>query len=144
MSHQEQRHYYLKSYALWWLGMAWLGSLVLNGPSKTFIQSAYNPVAWSGAALLALLFATLQTNFRPEIRRFFAHPLVFWTGAVGYFGIQSFSLWERQIENPSLLRGTALGFFCLITVLLLLGWCASIHKTFGIRAKPDAPKAPTE
>jgi hypothetical protein len=135
----ESRNYYLKAYAGWWAGMAFLGSLFLNGPSKIFLGAVYNPVAWSSAALLALLVATLQTHYRSQVKRCIEHTLVaracwmfFWVG-------QCFSSWERYLKKPEPLYGVALCVFSLFTLCLFTNFVAKVYQTV---CKPKGEAVP--
>jgi len=126
---REQRNYYLKAYLGWWTGMALLGSLLLNGPSKTFLGAVYNPVAWSGAALLALLVAAVQTHYRNGLKQRMAHPLFNKGCAVLFWGMQCLFHWERLQK-----KGSGFGWFffavlILMTLGLFLSWCIDLRQS---------------
>jgi cytosine/uracil/thiamine/allantoin permease len=141
MSQQDGRTYYLRAYFLWWAGMALLGSLCLNGPSKTFLGAIYNPVAWNAAGLLALLLAAWQTQYRSQIKRWLDHPLVTRACWVVFWGGQCLSGWERYQKKPEPLYGVAISILSLFTLCWFTNFVIQAYRTVREPKREAVPVA---
>lgn len=143
MSPQEKHNYYLKAYAAWWVTMAFLGSLFLNGPSKTFIGAAYNSTAWSAAALLALLIATLQTHYRGQLKRLMNHPLMVKLGALLFWGMQCLNSWGRYQKKPEAMWVFMLIISSIFTFCVFASFVTTLYRTVCKPKEETVPVAPS-